>query len=101
MSSTADSGGSCASDLPQSCPTITPSYKSDIQPILQSYCLSCHGPNGAAGYDMSTYARVAAQQSAILDQVYGCLMPTANYAQPSLEQRLTLLGWLVCNAPNN
>ena len=35
------------------------SYKSDVQPIIQQYCLECHKAGGqgalASGLDMSTY----------------------------------------------
>ena len=38
----------------------------------------------------------------MLDQVYACAMPPSDAGVTlSLEEREALLGWLVCNAPNN
>ncbi len=97
----ADGAPTCPSDLPASCPSPTPSYQTDVEPILRSHCVGCHSPSGTAGYYETTYAQVAAQQSAVLDQVYDCLMPPADSLQLTLAQRETLLAWLVCNAPDN
>jgi hypothetical protein len=100
----ADGGeaGSCPNDLPNNCPTPVPSYRSDIEPLLgQAGCTFCHSPTGIGGYSEVTYGEVYQQRSAILDQVYGCLMPPASYRPLSTEQRKALLDWLVCGAPNN
>ncbi len=107
------SAPSCPSDLPASCPTPTPSYKTDVVPIIQGYCYPCHGPGGIeqAAFDYTTYQGVYASRSAILDQVYSCVMPpTAGESIPgvdggspslTLDARVKLLGWLVCEAPDN
>jgi hypothetical protein len=102
----ADSGGdaarSCPSDLPASCPGIKPSYHRDVVPILSAACIHCHSPTGIGGYSETTYADVYQQRSAILDQVYSCLMPPASrYGGLTIGQRETLLAWLVCGAPEN
>jgi hypothetical protein len=98
----------CPSDLPSSCPTPVPSYRADIVPVLETSCLYCHNPKGFAGHSEATYADVYAQRSAILDQVYGCMMPPAtsctsgsSFAPLSRGEREALLGWLVCGAPDN
>jgi hypothetical protein len=96
-----DDAALCPDDLPASCPSPIPSYKTEIAPILANYCVTCHSPTGCCGYSELTYAEVANQASSILDQVYGCTMPPATSHMLSLDQRQALLGWLVCNAPNN
>jgi cytochrome c553 len=56
-SSTPSSSGTSATTPPASGSTLT--YTADIQPILASDCVSCHGPaTRAAGIDLSTYAGV-------------------------------------------
>ena len=104
VSTGADGGGaagSCPSDLPKTCPSAAPSYRSDVLPILSESCTYCHSPTGIGGYSETTYAEVYQQRSAILDQVYSCLMPPASYGPLTAGQRETLLAWLVCDAPDN
>jgi hypothetical protein len=93
--------GLCPSDVPATCPTPEPSYQNDVVPILKRDCLTCHGPNGIAGYDESTYTAVFNQRAPILDQVSACLMPQSGSPQLTTAERVALLGWLVCGAPNN
>jgi mono/diheme cytochrome c family protein len=78
-----------------------PSYKTEIFPILQSGCIPCHGPDGTAGYYETTYADVAGQRESIESFVSICNMPPANGPQISTAQRIALLEWLSCGAPNN
>jgi hypothetical protein len=49
---------------------------------------------------LSAYADVFAIHGEILDQIYGCRMPEAPYAMSDAD-RVTVLGWLVCEAPDN
>jgi len=95
-----ETASTCPNDLPNSCPSTAPSYRSDIVPILKADCIHCHSPTGVGGYSETTYADVYEQRSAILDQVYSCLMPPASYSM-AIQQRETLLAWLVCGAPDN
>jgi hypothetical protein len=47
--------------------TSTISYKSDIQPIMNSYCTSCHQPgNAKGGYELTTYSGVTSNTSKVL-----------------------------------
>lgn len=103
----------CPDDLPAACPTPEPSYSKDVAPILEHYCLQCHGPGGVeyAKEDLSTYAAVLARRAEVLSQVNLCNMPpVSGVADAGVEAgamplsdaaRVTLLGWLVCDAPNN
>lgn len=96
----ADSG-MCGAAVPQACPSPMPSYQTQIAPLLQTYCITCHSPDGAAGFDESTYATVNAQLSPILDQVAACQMPPVGSPELPPSDRLTLLDWLVCGGPDN
>ncbi len=96
----------CPNDLPSSCPVPTPSYASDVQPIIAQRCVICHESGGleVAPFDLGTYSDVFTDRSAVLDQVYACAMPRVDSAGalPLTEsERTTLLGWLVCGAPQN
>ena len=96
------SGSTCPRDLPQSCPSPEPSYATDVAPLIQAKCVQCHAPGGVASdRPLGTYAQVNTLKQDVLDQVYNCLMPEP--PQPALDEtdRQTLLGWLVCGAPDN
>jgi hypothetical protein len=100
------STGLCPDDVPDlgadgSCPVALPSYQVDVAPILQRDCIPCHGPSGAAGYDETSYSQVYDQRGAILSQVSACLMPSVGSPQLTIPERLALLDWLVCGAPDN
>lgn len=96
-------GPSCPQDLPQSCPNPPPSFKNEVEPIIEHRCWACHTDGGvaAAVRDFSTYDRIYAQRGAMLDQIYACRMPLPDAGQPTPEERAKLLGWFVCKAPDN
>jgi hypothetical protein len=96
-----DTSPLCPDDVPQTCPSPIPSYKNDVAAIFTAHCTLCHSPTGVAGMSMTTYADVDAQLSAIFDQVYMCEMPPIGYPPLTTQERLALLGWLVCHAPDN
>ena len=93
--------GACPDDFPRECPTPIPSYKAVIAPILVTSCTACHSPSGTAGHSETTYADVYAQRESILYWVNGCAMPPSTYRPLTTEQRVALLGWLKCGAPDN
>jgi len=97
----ADAAAMCPNDLPESCPSPIPSYATDVEPILAAHCTGCHSTTGVAGHPLTTYAGVYGQRSAVLDQVYQCTMPPIGSSQLTVQQRVTLMDWLVCNAPDN
>ena len=79
----------------------TAAYEKQIKPLLQQYCISCHGAtNPAAGVNLTSYADVAAIQRdqttwrKVLAQVRGRTMPPARLPQPSPEQRDLLSVWI-------
>jgi uncharacterized membrane protein len=82
---------------------VVPSFKTDVEPIFEQRCWSCHANGGveAAAHDFSTYDRIYGQRSSILNQVYACRMPPADATPLTGEERSKLLAWFVCKAPNN
>lgn len=95
-------GGGCPNDLPASCPQPPPSYASDVAPVFARRCTGCHSPTGVeAERDFTSYDRIHQLRTDVLTQVYACRMPPADAAAPTPAERATLLGWLVCGAPND
>jgi hypothetical protein len=92
----------CPRDTPSSCPMPAPSYATDVAPILETYCNDCHSPTGQApDRPLQTYAEVFSRRTTVLSEVAGCVMPPPDFPQPTEAERVTLLGWLACSAPNN
>jgi len=93
---------SCPADEPASCPSAVPSYTNDIAPLIETYCSQCHNPQGSAFDEpISTYADLSARKVDVLGEIYECQMPMPPAPQPSVSERVTLLSWFVCGAPNN
>jgi hypothetical protein len=91
----------CPNDLPVGCPPDAPGYSATVAPLIEKRCSSCHSPANNNPPDLSTYAGVSAQKSAVLDQVYGCTMPPLDAGQLTSAERSQLLGWLKCGSMNN
>jgi len=109
---TACSGGSSSDGPAQpscpdlsavTCPATPPSYKTDVQPILQNRCYGCHGPGGVevASINLTDYADVQRLRSDVVFQVTTCLMPPPDAGQPTAGERTAIDEWVQCNAPNN
>ena len=96
------SAPSCPADEPKACPTTgVPSYATDIAPLIDKYCTSCHGPGGEkSNMPLTTYAQLDGAISSVHNQIYQCRMPLSP-PDPTEAERVTLLTWFVCGAPNN
>ena len=106
-------GGSGANDPAQAscpntgdltCPSPPPSYKADIQPIIEKHCYGCHGPGGVevSSINLTTYAEVARRRSDIGFQITHCRMPQPDAGPLTLDEMKTFAEWLgPCSAPNN
>ncbi len=101
---------SCAGVVePSSCPSPPPSWKNDVQPLIQKYCWQCHANNGIDQrmVDLSTYTGAKQNAVRILQQVHDCLMPNFGatpppMAYPTVDERNTIIAWAgVCMAPDN
>jgi hypothetical protein len=96
--------GTCPNDLPSSasCDTGLPSYGRDAAPIIERRCNACHFPGNTQSEDVFTqYADVFSKRQTVLTRIYSCVMPPAEAAPLTPEERATLLRWLVCGAPEN
>jgi uncharacterized membrane protein len=99
----ASTGVSCPNDRPDACPATPPSYSGQVEAIIASRCLPCHGPGGVefAAKPEATYPEVKAAAIDMYSQVLDCVMPLADAGQPTPAERQALLEWFACGAPNN
>lgn len=96
------SAPNCPKDEPASCPADVPSYATDVAPLIQQYCSECHNPQGSAfDQPISTYSELYQRRLDVLDEIYECEMPMSPAPQPALTNRVTLLTWFICGAPDN
>jgi len=93
---------SCPTEIP-ACPSPAPSFVGEINPIIQSTCVPCHGPGGVEASrpyltyeDMKTYGTFIDMYT----QVLGCLMPQPPQ-QLTPDQRTSLLQWFACGEPDD
>jgi hypothetical protein len=95
------SDSSCPTGNLPTCPSSgAPSYATDVAPIFAQQCVTCHSAGGQEpSTPLGTYADVYMYRSPVLDQVDACLMPLGTSLAPA--DRITLLTWLLCGAPNN
>ncbi len=101
-SSGQSSTSSGAGNVPVTCPQTTPSYATDVSPLLYSYCTSCHQPNGSqSGKPLDTYSSVSSLSSKVSSKIADCSMPPNGSPQPTAAERDVILSWIACGAPNN
>lgn len=92
----------CPNDLPSSCVTPMPSYQTQVSQIFSAYCVTCHSPGGQeSNFPLENYEQIYSLRSPVLDQIYSCRMPLSGQPQPTETERLLVLQWLVCGAPQN
>jgi hypothetical protein len=98
----AGGGASCPNDLPESCPSPAPGWKSDVAPVIAARCASCHEEGGAASKQpLTSHAQVYSRKGAVLNQIYGCNMPPEGATPLTAAERLAIEAWLVCGAPDD
>ncbi len=96
------STSSCAGNVPTTCTQTTPSYATDVSPLLYQYCTSCHQPGGSqSGKPLDTWANVSNLSSKVESKVADCSMPPSSSPQPTAADRDVILSWIACGAPNN
>ncbi|MHB8419460.1 MAG: hypothetical protein ACYDCL_15400 [Myxococcales bacterium] len=106
-------GGRCPSVSPACDAGTSPSYRSQVEPILERSCLPCHTPGQQpyAGFDLSSYGAVDAIHQTVLEQLYICAMPNGDGGPGfaldggsltlSPADRLTVIDWCCSGAPDN
>jgi uncharacterized membrane protein len=96
------SGDASCSTTDASCPTTTPSYATDVAPVIDTYCAGCHVSGGQESeLPFTSLAQVQAHASEISREVSGCDMPPSDEDQPTDAERQLLLDWIACGAPDN
>lgn len=89
----------CTATTPPSC-TSTPHY-ADAVPILEKSCVPCHaGSTGAPQWPLTVYSDIEPWAGTMQDKLCAGAMPPADGGialAPS--DRLTLLDWVQCGAP--
>src|SRR5260221_8507740 len=91
----------CGSKGSAICPSPPPSYRTDIVPILDAKCNGCH-VGGAGPWPLTDHGSGVDWRASIRSDVEGCPMAPADAgAGLSSMERIALLGWLACGAPNN
>jgi hypothetical protein len=96
--------GQCPSDLPgrDVCATATPSYASEVAPIVERRCATCHYPdNTRSRYVFTDYDDVYSARQTVLTRIYGCVMPPDGAPPLTPEERRVLLEWFVCGAADD
>ena len=93
----------CPGVTVSSCPTIVPSFSTDISAIIEARCSSCHSPHNDAGlWPLNDRQSLYDWQAAILQVLRDCTQPPpSSRATLDLSERKALEGWLVCGAPDN
>jgi cytochrome c5 len=101
-----DAGPSCPL-FSTTCPAAAPSWQSDVEPLVRSYCDRCHGDGGIGQplFDDTSYAAVFKGRSTMATQLNQCWMPPYDASppanMPTAEERQTILWWLACGAPDD
>jgi hypothetical protein len=103
--STNDPAASCPPVDASTCRLPIPSYANDVAPILDRRCNStCHAP-GVGPWPLNNYPDVHDWVGIIGPYVAECEMPpddaAAGNGDMTYQERVTVLDWLVCGAPNN
>ena len=101
--SAAPADPSCPSIDASACQTPIPSYSAEIVPILDMRCnRTCHAP-GVGPWPLTTYDDVHDWTTIIGAYVESCGMPPPDAGLGDMTQgeRVTVMNWLACGAPNN
>jgi hypothetical protein len=75
-----------------SCTGTVKSYKTDVAPLIKTYCSGCHS-------NFSTYTSLSADKNNVSGQVESGNMPRGTSL--STTQKDAILCWISSGAPNN
>ena len=98
---TGPAAADCPADLPASCPAGAAGYQATIAPLIAARCTPCHAPGGQSSHPLLIWDQIHALRGEVLSQVYACRMPQAGATPLTATERTELLGWLVCEAPDD
>ena len=82
--------------------TAPDAFETRVRPILERYCIDCHGEDGAeAGINLDRFENQEAAFKEggrtwlrVRDALQGGIMPPADEDQPSLDERERVVGWV-------
>ncbi len=90
-------------------PSATPTFSTDIAPILQAKCLPCHGQEGSGPFPLVTFDQVKAKSELVRYQALAKTMPPvtpvsphgpyANYTPLTDQELVTLQSWIRAGMP--
>lgn len=75
-----------------SCTGAVKSYKTDVAPLIRTYCSGCHS-------NFSTYASLSADRNNVSGQIESGNMPRGT--SMSSTQKDAIICWISSGAPNN
>jgi hypothetical protein len=86
----------CTVEAPTACPEPATTY-SDVAPVFQSRCVSCHYGVANGPWPLTRYDDVADWRDAIRDDVLDCSMPPPGSGITMDDsERLAILNWARC-----
>jgi uncharacterized membrane protein len=91
---------SCPTAYPTACPSVAPTFAAVVAPVLHARCTICHAP-GQQVPTLDTYAHISAQSQQVFFRVQSCAMPPPPRPPLTLDERDTILNWIVCGAMND
>lgn len=89
----------CTVTAPSTCPDPAPRY-SDVQPIFEQHCVTCHFESQTGPWPLTDYAHVASWQDTIRAELLSCSMPPpeSGCRLPKAASEL-ILSWIRCGLP--
>jgi uncharacterized membrane protein len=94
----------CPNQSSPTCPAVVPDFATEVQPIFQAVCVTCHSPGGQeASVPLTSYAEITNPRfkTTAFSNVLGCVMPPANAPMALSESdRQVLLAWFACGTPD-
>lgn len=90
----------CNVTAPTECIEPAPTYETDIKPILQARCVSCHYGMEGGPWPLTEYSHVTDWSGDIRARMLTCGMPPpdAGIEMPTAEREKILM-WIRCGAP--
>jgi cytochrome c5 len=101
--SQADAAGPCTAMVPdESCPKPTPAYATDVVPIFEAKCNTCHDGKDGGPWPLTDHADVVHWRTQVFSVLVDCTMPPPKgTGDLTSSERQTLINWLACGAPDN
>lgn len=92
----------CNAEVPDACPSPSPKYATDVVPILEAKCNTCHDGRDGGPWPLTNHADVEHWITQVTSVLLDCTMPPPTGTEKlTSDERATLLNWLKCGAPNN